>query len=397
MESLTVSTLEAGDGVVEVVERKGIGHPDTICDALAETLSRNLCREYRKQFGEILHHNVDKALLCAGSAAPAFAGGTIETPINIYLGGRAISKVGNENIPIEEIAIEGSRSWLRANLHALDAQHHVIIHELIQPGSQDLKGLFSSRRGEIPLANDTSIGVGYAPMSSLERLVLAIERYINGRDRNRDHPAWGEDIKVMGVRRGGAIQITVACAMIGRHLAHLDDYLAERAAIEDSIRVLAAGQGFPTCDVGVNVADDPSTGIIYLTVTGTSAEAGDDGQVGRGNRVNGLITPGRPVSLEAAAGKNPVTHVGKIYNIVAREIAETLIGAVPKISAAQCLLVSRIGSPVTQPALADVKIATRGGIPVGEFRRPIEEVTADCLARIPHLLDHFVAGKIDVF
>ena len=234
-------------------------------------------------------------------------------------------------------------------------------------------------------------------MSSLERLVLAIERYINGRDRNRDHPAWGEDIKVMGVRRGGAIQITVACAMIGRHLAHLDDYLAERAAIEDAIRVLAAGQGFPTCDVGVNVADDPSTGIIYLTVTGTSAEAGDDGQVGRGNRVNGLITPGRPVSLEAAAGKNPVTHVGKIYNIVAREIAETLIGAVPKIIAAQCLLVSRIGSPVTQPALADVKIATRGGIPVGEFRRPIEEVTADCLARIPHLLDHFVAGKIDVF
>jgi S-adenosylmethionine synthetase len=41
MESLTVSTLDAVDGVVEVVERKGIGHPDTICDALAETLSRN--------------------------------------------------------------------------------------------------------------------------------------------------------------------------------------------------------------------------------------------------------------------------------------------------------------------------------------------------------------------
>jgi S-adenosylmethionine synthetase len=109
------------------------------------------------------------------------------------------------------------------------------------------------------------------------------------------------------------------------------------------------------------------------------------------------VTPGRPVSLEATAGKNPVTHVGKIYNIVAREIAEALIGAVPKIIAAQCLLVSRIGSPVTQPALADVKIATRTGIPVGEFRRPIEEVTADCLARIPHLLEDFVAGKMDVF
>ena len=93
MTSPIISTLESGEGEVEVeiVERKGLGHPDSICDALAETFSRNLCREYRRRFGEVLHHNVDKALLCGGSAAPAFGGGTVLSPINIYLAGRGSS------------------------------------------------------------------------------------------------------------------------------------------------------------------------------------------------------------------------------------------------------------------------------------------------------------------
>jgi len=398
MEFLSISTLETGDNSVEVVERKGLGHPDTICDALAETLSRNLCREYRRRFGDVLHHNVDKALLCGGRATPDFGGGAVRIPINVYLAGRAVTEVGNQTVEIREIAVEGSRAWLAANLHALDAQQHVIIHELIQPGSKDLQALFPREpKREAVLANDTSIGIGYAPMSSLERLVLAIEKRINGRDRNRQHPAWGEDVKVMGVRQGSAVQITVACAMIGRYLAHVDDYLAEKLEIENLVRALVAEHGLQTRQIGVNTADNPSAGAVYLTVTGTSSEAGDDGQVGRGNRVNGLITPCRPMSLEAAAGKNPVTHVGKIYNVVARDISEALIAAVPEISAAQCLMVSRIGSPVTSPAVLDVKIATWNGIPVAQLKPPIEEVAVDCLARIPKLIDAFVAGKIDLF
>ncbi len=262
----------------------------------------------------------------------------------------------------------------------------------------DLQGLFSRRRlGEAPLANDTSIGVGYAPMSPLELLVLAIEKRINGRDRNRDHPAWGEDVKVMGVRRGGSVNLTVACAMIGRHLAHIDDYLTEKTAVEKLVQGLAAEHGFPSCEVGINTADDPTAGIIYLTVTGTSAEAGDDGQVGRGNRVNGLITPCRPMSLEAAAGKNPVTHVGKIYNVIARRIAETLVTMVPEVTAAQCLMVSRIGTPVTSPAVLQVKLATRDQFPVAQLRRQVEEISVNALSGIPNLIDDFMAGKIEVF
>jgi S-adenosylmethionine synthetase len=280
----------------------------------------------------------------------------------------------------------------------LDAERHVQIHELIRPGSQDLRELFSrqSRHG-VALANDTSIGVAHAPLSPLERLVLAVEKRINGRDRNREHPAWGEDVKVMGIRRGTTVDLTVACAMIGGYLAHIDDYLVEKTAIEQMVGKLSIEHGFPVCEVRVNAADCPHANTVYLTVTGTSAEAGDDGQVGRGNRVNGLITPCRPMSLEAAAGKNPVTHVGKIYNVLAREIAETLVAMMPDITATQCLIVGQIGAPVTEPAMLQVRLATRDGVPVNRLRPRITEIVTDRLARASTLVDDFIAGTINVF
>src|SRR6266567_5111723 len=99
---VVISPLQSTDDV-EIVERKGIGHPDTICDALAESLSRNLCREYQRRFGRVLHHNVDKALLCGGRALPAFGGGGVTEPIRISLAGRATSTLGGEVVPIEDI------------------------------------------------------------------------------------------------------------------------------------------------------------------------------------------------------------------------------------------------------------------------------------------------------
>jgi len=392
MRPLIVLPLQLSDAV-EVVERKGLGHPDTICDALAENLSRTLCGEYRRRFGAILHHNVDKALLCGGSAAPAFGGGSVVAPIEIYLSGRAAVGAGSDALPIAEIAIESARGWLKRNMHALDTDRDVEIHERIRPGSIDLQALFSARAGAVARANDTSIGVGYAPLSPLERLVLALEQRIN-QPGERPDPAWGEDVKVMGMRRGEAVGLTVACAMIGRHLAHIDDYLAAKARIAALARELAAGHGFADVDVTVNAADTPES--VYLTVTGTSAESGDDGEVGRGNRINGLITPGRPMSLEAAAGKNPVTHVGKIYSVVARQVAELLVRA-PAIARAECLMVSQIGSPVTDPALVQLKLATADASPVEHFAEYANDVTADCLRGIPQLVEDFVSGTITLY
>ncbi len=397
VDAVIVSSLQLADDPVEIVERKGLGHPDTLCDALAETLSRALCREYRSRFGAILHHNVDKALLCGGRAAPAFGGGAVLEPIHVYLGGRAVAAVAGEVLPLAEIAAESSKSWLRANMHGLDAEHHVHVHERIQPGSLDLQTLFSARQADgVALANDTSIGVAHAPLSPLERVVLAVEQRINGRDRASQHPAWGEDVKVLGIRRGQSVDLTVACAMIGRHLSHMDDYLAEKAAVAKLARDLAAAHGFASCDVTVNMADNPAAGSVYLTVTGTSAEAGDDGQVGRGNRVNGLITPYRPMSLEAAAGKNPVSHVGKLYNVVARQIAESL-AALPEILRAECLIASKIGAPVTEPAIVHIRLATAGGVPAASFKECAAGIVADHIVSLPRLVEQFVTGTIALF
>lgn len=396
MPDLVLSQLGAGDSV-EVVERKGAGHPDTICDALAETLSRNLCREYQSRFGHVLHHNVDKALLCGGQAMPAFGGGRVAAPIRIFLAGRAIASIGNETIPIEDIAVEGSKAWLKANLHALDVDRHVRIEALVRAGSQDLQSLFSRGRQDVPLANDTSFGVGHAPLSALERLVRSIEQSLHRRDRAHDRPAWGEDIKVMAVRHGSRLELTIACAMIGGFLADIEDYLAQKATLAAWVRNCAGEHGFSNCGVTINAADDAPSASVYLTVTGTSAEAGDDGQVGRGNRVNGLITPCRPMSLEAAAGKNPVSHVGKIYNVPATQMTEAMVSKFQEIVGAQCLIVSKIGAPVSKPALVNVRLATRDGLPLEQLRGVVEDLVTDHFSRIPELIGRFLAGTLDVF
>jgi S-adenosylmethionine synthetase len=392
---LVISPLEAADEV-EVVECKGAGHPDTICDALAEEFSHNLCREYQRRAGWVLHHNVDKALLCGGRAAPAFGGGEVTEPISIFLAGRAVSTIGTEVIPVRDIAVEGSRAWLKANLHALDAGRHVRIEAMVQQGSQDLQALFS-RGDQMPLANDTSFGVGHAPLSAVERLVLAVEQRLHARDRNSDRPAWGEDIKVMAVRNRDRLDLTIACAMIGRYLGGVDSYIEHKDALAAWVRECAREHGFTDCLVAVNAADDVAAGSVYLTVTGTSAEAGDDGQVGRGNRVNGLITPLRPMSLEAAAGKNPVSHVGKIYNVLAKRVAEAIVASAPEVSETHCLIVSRIGAPVSCPALVHLKLRTRDAASPERLRAQAAALISDYLGRIEALSCELISGKVQVY
>jgi len=397
MRDFVLTPLAPSAAAVEVVERKGAGHPDAICDALAEQLSRDLCRAYRDRFGTILHHNVDKALLSAGRSAPAFGGGQVDTPIEIYLAGRATASAGGKDIPVAEIAVEGARRWLGQHLHALDVDRHTRIHPIIHPGSADLQSLFRRGAADVPRANDTSIGVGYAPLSPLEQLVLAVEAAIAARATPDGRPAWGEDTKVMGVRIGARVRLTISCALIGRHLTDLEAYLAEAAAIERLAVETASPFGFESCDVRVNAGDRPETGEVYLTVTGTSAEAGDDGQVGRGNRINGLITPGRPMSLEAAAGKNPVSHVGKIYNVAARDIAQRVVKTIPEIVRAECLLVSQIGAPISEPAVIEVRIEhPAGNVPV-EVHQAAQTIAADTLGNLPARVEAFVSGEVELY
>ncbi|MDH5573207.1 MAG: methionine adenosyltransferase [Gammaproteobacteria bacterium] len=340
MQALLITALDTRPYVtqpVEIVERKGIGHPDTICDALAEELSRSLCQFYIKHFGLVLHHNVDKALLWGGTSQTAFGGGEILAPIEIFMAGRATCEYKGIQIPVEKLIHESASNWLNTHFHALDAEKHIKLHSLIRPGSADLVELYL-RQAEtgIALANDTSCGVGYAPLSELETLVLRIEKTLNSPAIKKLHPETGEDIKVMGIRRGDLIELTVACAFIDRYILDLQDYINKKLQLASLVEQEARHTTMKQVIVKVNTGDDIAAQSIYLTVTGTSAESGDDGEVGRGNRVNGLITPYRPMNMEAAAGKNPVTHVGKLYNVVAQQITESLVQQIDEVAEAYC-------------------------------------------------------------
>jgi S-adenosylmethionine synthetase len=370
---------------VEMVERKGRGHPDSICDALAEAFSISLTRAYHERCGAVLHHNVDKVLLAAGSSAPRYGGGEVTAPLDIFLGGRATQEVDGTAIPVADIAEQTSRAWLRANLHALDAERHVRIHPVVRPGSPALSALVARERGRSVLANDTSFAVGYAPSSRLEEIVLAVEQALTSAPTLAARPLIGEDVKVMGVRRGHQIDLTIACAIVDRHVRGLSDYADAKALITQLADGAARSVHGSRVHVAVNTADDLDTGRVYLTVTGTSAEAGDDGQTGRGNRVGGLITPCRPMTLEAAAGKNVVSHVGKSYSIVAHQMARELVTKCPDIAEATCILVSRIGQPVEAPQIVELQIQTRDGVALDVVREPAEAIARDCLQQLAEL------------
>ncbi|MGI9382073.1 MAG: methionine adenosyltransferase [Methyloligellaceae bacterium] len=394
MSSIRVETLERSPPArrsIEIVERKGIGHPDTICDMLSERLSVALSAHYRRQFGLIHHHNVDKALLAAGRSAPAFGGGRLLEPIDIYLSGRATMDIKGEKVPVEELAHHCVAEWFGTHFHALDPERHVRVHCLVRPGSPDLVDVFmrQEKTGTL-LCNDTSCGVGFAPLTELERMVLEVERDLNAPDRKAAFPAFGQDIKVMGVRDGDAITLTVACAFIGQFLGSLKAYAEAKEQLAAHARELTSKLSNRPVDVQVNTADDMERGAVYLTVTGTSAESGDDGETGRGNRANGLITPLRPMTMEAAAGKNPVTHVGKLYNTTARLIAETAVAEIDAVTDAECYLVSKVGAPIDAPQIALIRARTEDRDIAPEVVDQIEAITARKLASVKTLWRGFL-------
>jgi len=383
---------------VEIVERKGIGHPDTICDALAEELSRTLCQFYLDNFGLILHHNVDKALLWGGISLPKFGGGKIISPMEIFLAGRATNKYKGVTVPIEDLVEQSCTNWLKLNFHVLDPEQHIKLHSLIRPGSPDLVELYLRQETTgIELANDTSCGVGYAPLSEMERIVLQVEKTLNSVETKATHPETGEDVKVMAIRRDKNIELTISCAFVDRYIADVDDYVQKKLQLAKLVEKTAGTMSNSSINVIVNAADDVNAGSLFMTVTGTSAESGDDGEVGRGNRVNGLITPYRPMNMEAAAGKNPVTHVGKLYNIVAQQIASALVQDLDEVAEAYCYLVSRIGSPIKEPMIVDIRVSLPDGGDINTIQKPVDEIVTAKLENMNDIRQLLVSGAMVVY
>ncbi len=381
---------------IEIVERKGLGHPDTICDSIVERISVEISRLYLKETGVVLHHNIDKALLAAGETEVRFGGGIVKKPMLLVIGDRATFKAGEIEFPIGEIAIKTAKQWFKENMRFVDPENHVKYQIELKEGHVALKSIFKEKG--VLGANDTSACVGYAPLSPTERVVIEVEKFLNSDDFKKRFPETGEDVKVMALRKGKELNLIIAMAFVDRFIDSEDTYFRRKEEVLNELNNFVKenfGDQFEKIKLDLNTLDKKGRGIegLYLTVTGTSADGADCGQVGRGNRVNGVIPLNRPSSSEAAAGKNPVSHVGKIYNILSFKIANEIYSAVSGVKEVYVWLLSKIGQKIDKPLMASIQIIPKNEIDWLRLQKEAEKIVKEELSNIQQFCMDLALGK----
>lgn len=294
--------------MLEIIERKGPGHPDSICDRLAENLASRLKMEYRKRYGKIQHYNVDKVLASCGEVD--YKKRKMIKPVKIVFSGNATKLEGMNKI-LREVVNKSLEKEISRGL-----KYRIYNH--ISACSPDLSDTFNSKK-----CNDTSFSVG-SPFTKNEVLVLRIGNFLEHLAEEKSEV--GTDYKIMFIDGKVIIAIALRCKNRG-------EYLKVKKFIKKKIKNLYK------IKFEINTADNKK--FQFNTITGTSLEQGDAGMTGRGNRYNGLITPMRPMTMEAYCGKNDLTHIGRIYQRKAHEIAQK--------EKKRILLVNKIGKNVNSP------------------------------------------------
>src|SRR5213594_1674177 len=390
--------LTVAEQPLEIVERKGVGHPDHICDAVMNDVSVALSKQYLKRYGTVLHHNIDKALLAAGEVRRRFGGGEVKRPMLMVFGDRATYDVDGDPVPVDELAVSTAKKWFRNNIRFVDPEKHVRYQVELARGSEALRDIFK-RKGKFLGANDTSAAVGYAPLTETEQIVLQTERRINSPSFKKEFPETGEDVKIMASRDGRDLDLTIALAFVDRFIENEGQYFRKKAEVTEEVtRFVKSKVKLDGVNVSINTADKKGRGMggMYLTVLGTSADDGDGGQVGRGNRVNGLIPLNRPTCSEAAAGKNPVSHVGKIYNLLSYEIAEHIYQKVSGLQEVYVWLVSQIGRPINNPKGVGIELVLEKGVDVKTVSKPINDIVKAELNNIDDFSKRLTQGKMAI-
>ncbi|MGW1539337.1 methionine adenosyltransferase [Streptomyces sp. NPDC002309] len=401
---LVIDTGMVKPDATTIVERKGLGHPDTLADHLAERLSRAYSHYTVQRFGAVLHHNFDKLALLGGASEVRYGAGRITAPVRVLVNGRAAPMCGGERIPVEEIVEAEVRAFFAERLREvsdhLDIKFNITSNS--SPGAVltgdevpdrtrwfNPRSIDDLRERRVRLSNDTSLGTGWAPENAFESFVRELVNHLSGESEFTLSHAWcGSDVKLMGYWDGDQADVVLCVPQKSRHVVSRAEYvrntesvLAECYRLAD-LRLPGAEARFR-----LNARDVPEKDELYLTYTGSSIESGDEGVVGRGNRVNGLITPLRPMNLEGANGKNPVYHVGKLYNIAAQRLAQRLHEATD--GHAEVHLVSTTGKRLDQPW----RILIRLSSPDVEADK-VQAIVAETLEGFPALTDELVSDGI---
>lgn len=380
----------------EIVERKGIGHPDTICDLIMNQISIELSKMYLKETGTIQHHNMDKSLLVAGQSENKFGGGKITKPMKLVIGDRATFEVKGQKLPVEDVAILTAKKWFDNNLRFVKEEH--VEYQLeVGTSSHELRSIFENPKSFV--ANDTSALVGYAPFTKTESSVLETEKYINSQNFKKEFPESGEDVKVMGFRNDNTLDLTIAMAFVDSHVDSENHYFKRKQDMLQSISEFHRKRGdFDEVKITMNNLDTKNKGIegLYLTVLGTSADNADSGEVGRGNMANRVISITRPAGSEATAGKNPVSHIGKIYNALSFKLAEEIQKAVPDLEEVLVWMYNVIGKPVNEPKAIIIQPISDKELDVAKFESAIKEIVEQNLNKMDEFCMQLASGKIEI-
>ncbi|MFE1249633.1 methionine adenosyltransferase [Streptomyces sp. NPDC058766] len=401
---LVIETGGSAPDATTIVERKGLGHPDTLADQLAERLSRAYSAYTVQHFGAVLHHNFDKLALLGGASEVRYGAGRMTAPVRVLVNGRAAPMCGGERIPVEEIVEAEVRAFFARRLPEV-SDHLDITFNITSNSSPGAvltgdevpdrtrwfnpRSIDDLRERRVRLSNDTSLGTGWAPENVFESFARELVDHFSGEsDFTLSHAWCGSDVKLMGYWDGERADVVLCVPQKSRLVASRAEYVQNTESVLAECYRLA-GLHLPGAEASfrLNARDVPEKDELYLTYAGSSIESGDEGVVGRGNRVNGLITPLRPMNLEGANGKNPVYHVGKLYNVAARRLAQRLHEATG--GHAEVHLVSTTGQRLDQPWRVLVRLSS----PDAEVDK-VQSLVAEALGEFPALTDELVSDGI---
>jgi S-adenosylmethionine synthetase len=314
-----------------VVERKGIGHPDTIADMVAEDFTNAYSKYTLSEFGEIINHSSDKVLLSGGMSELHFGSMKTIKPMTAYLFGKTVNTFGQKEIPVEKIFKDSCKKVFTEvfkNEKVLDAlEYKVDTNNGI--GMEHSKTFYAPKEKDDMVvhesykSNDTIICSGFAPYSEIETLAIDIENYVNGEEWKRTFSFTGFDIKVMIVKLLENIDITLCVPFIAERTPSFSFYEEQKKHIHESVQAFVDSRVYKekgnTYTVHINTRDFDEH--AYVVAFGSALDKGDFGAVGRGNKYSGVISLCRKTNIEAPAGKNPQLHSGKLFTIFAHHLA----------------------------------------------------------------------------
>ncbi|HDR4765568.1 TPA: methionine adenosyltransferase [Bacillus thuringiensis] len=349
----------------EVVERKGLGHPDTLADGIAEAAEIEYCRYCLDKFGYIPHHNFDKVMIVGGQSIQKYGGDNFSDPIKVIFMGRGSKSFGDEKIPLEDIQIKAAKKYLSRVLPHLDVNSKSIVEFRSITSSHSTRPYWFNPRDKNdlpeynddgPTANDTATMISYWPLTKSEKLALDIEGYFY-KNNTDDLPyprfkEFGGDIKVMVVRDGDTIVATVAVPQITTMTANADQYFLRENKLRDNLKRYIKSL-YPNDDIQLILNSRPP----YLVTAGSCTDFGEEGAVGRGNKTHGIISSFRPNTMEAPHGKNATYFVGKVLGYHADVISKRIYEAtgVP----CQVILRANIGDKLYSPSKILVSTAKK--------------------------------------